>query len=167
MCYFCKVIFVMETVKRIGILGLLMVFLFGITGLSIFHHTCSSSNQDKISVYAEIYKGAPVSCCEDETFGSSPVNPADLPQNFQSAPCCKSTNYFLALQIISERLYRIEVKDVTPISSPLPLPLPEFSTDNQLLVHSVYFQFYSPPLFGKQLIHYLHQIKIPSHPDLA
>ena len=157
----------MKTVKRIGVLSLLVVFLFGIMGISIFHHTCSSSNEDRISVYAEIFKEAPGSCCEGETIDVLPVNFSDLPQNFAPTPCCVSTNSFLMLHFISERLDKLTVKDVsqTPLLS-LPL-LRVCSIENQLEVHPVYFQFYSPPLFGKQLIHFLHQIKIPAHPALT
>ena len=155
----------MDTAKRIGNLFLLAVFLFGITGLSIFHHTCTSSNQQRVSLYAEIYKAAPGSCCGDEAYEHS--HHATSNQQFDAVPCCKSTNIFLTLQFTSERLPKlvsqtVETADVPFLTQFCPVP-----ASDQKQPAAGLFRVHSPPLFGKQLIHFLHQIKIPALPAIA
>jgi len=157
----------METVKRIGILGLLAVFLFGITGLSVFHHTCTSSNQEKIAFYAEIFKQAPGSCCEDDAIDHPVAGLTGMSLSFDATSCCKSTTSFLALRIISERQDKLVIPYAIPMPAPNLRPLSQPAFESQVLIHPVHFQFHSPPRYGKQLVHYLHQIKIPAHPELA
>ena len=158
---------IMEIVKRTGILALLMVFLFGITGISIFHHGCTSSSNQQVTVYAEIYRQAPVSCCEGEAFEPFAGHHEGLPQNITATPCCKSTNAFLALHIITERTHKLALQPEAPVlisyTGPAAEPLPE----KPGLFHTIRVQFHSPPRFGTELIHFLHQIKIPAHPAIA
>ena len=155
----------MNTVKRIGNLILLAVFLFGITGLSIFHHNCTSSNQQRISLYAEIFREAPGSCCGDEV--TEPSGHVAVQQQFDAVPCCKSTNIFLTLHFFSERLPKLVVQTVETAAVPFLTPLcPVAAIDQQPLAAGL-FRVHSPPLFGKQLIHFLHQIKIPALSAIA
>ena len=157
----------MEAVKRIGTLFLLVIFLFGITGLSVFHHTCGSSHKDKVTLYAEIFKAAPGSCCEGEALKYASGCLEDMTRKFDATPCCKSTNTFLSLHIVTERHDKLVIKGFASIPISFPASLPVFILTDPIPGSSVYFQFYSPPLTGKQLVHYLHQIKIPAHRLIA
>jgi hypothetical protein len=157
----------METLKRIGSIVLLMVFLFGITGLSVFHHTCSCSNEEHTVLYTDIFKEAPGNCCGDESMDIPVDRHSAQSPAFDASSCCKSTTTFLALHIISERQDKSVMLPALSFGAPLSLALPGLSLENPLLIHAVHYQFHSPPRFGKQLVHYLHQIKIPTHPELA
>jgi hypothetical protein len=157
----------METVKRTGTLLLLMIFLFGITGLSVFRHTCTSSNKEKTAFYAGIFKEAPGSCCGDEAMDQPVCSHAGLPQAFDEPSCCKSTTSFLSLHIISERQDKLAMQGALSFQVPQALTLSDPAPASQVLIRPVHFQFHSPPRYGKQLVHYLHQIKIPAHPELA
>ncbi|MEI6683240.1 MAG: hypothetical protein WCO44_11460 [Bacteroidota bacterium] len=157
----------METVKRIGIIALLTVFLFGITGISVFHHACTSSNKEQVTVYAEIYRQAPVSCCEGEAFEPFRGHRDGMQQYLSAVPCCKSTNTFLALHIITERINALKLQQSAPLEKNTLVLLQEAIPENPARLQTIRFQFHSPPLYGTELIHYLHQIKIPALPAVA
>ncbi len=157
----------METVRRIGSVVLLLVFLFGISGISIFHHTCTSSNLDRVTLYADIFHEAPPSCCADEA--GDPVAPSFSGVNtaIDATPCCRNVNAFLVLHIVSNQFSRsLQVVSV-PVVAFCFSDLSVKSTCDPFQIASGRFQFHSPPLAGRQLVHFLHQIKIPSLPDYA
>ena len=167
-----KSIFQMKTLQRIGILFLLSVFLFGTTGISVLHHICSSSNKHYVTVYPEIFKNAGSSCCEDESTGYMSANHGydsrwTMPQNISSEPCCKNIASFFKLQILTERVEKLKVNVVSAQQFLLPVSISLLPNVAQLFLQPAHFQFYSPPLFGKLLVHFLHQMKIPAHPSLA
>lgn len=167
------VIILMKTIQRIGILFLLLVFLFGTTGLSVFHHFCHSSNHGNVTLYPEIFQTSASSCCGEEsttgyacasheTFAADPLS-----QHIDAAPCCKSTSSFFKLEILTEKAGKLVLNTVS-VQHPLySVSLLLFETLEQPLLKPAHFQFYSPPLFGKVLVHYLHQMKIPDHSSIA
>ena len=157
----------MKLVRQIGSLILVSVFLFGVSGLSVFHHSCASSGTDKVALYAGIFKAVPASCCEDENEPGIANSAADHGQGFDATPCCKSTNLFLALHVVSETVSVLHVTaTAVPAHVELPLlPVPE--AVSQVFIKEARYQFHSPPLYGIDLIHFLHQIKIPASPVLS
>ena len=162
----------MKTLQRIAVLLLLMAFLFGITGLSVRHHICKSSNQTTVTVYPEIFKSSGSSCCEDESTGYSCAAYSNraldvMPLNIDAAACCINRASFLKLEILSER---IQKQALIVDHAPMPVYPVSISTEptvEQPLLQPAHFQFYSPPLFGKALACYLHQLKIPDHTSIA
>ncbi|MCX6267084.1 MAG: hypothetical protein NTW16_06965 [Bacteroidetes bacterium] len=163
----------MKIIQRTGILFLLLVFLFGTTGLSVFHHVCNSSNEDNVSAYTGIFRGSGPSCCDDESTGYSCARPENLtgdamPQNISAPPCCKSTISFLRLEIVTVRAEKLLLNVDKSLLTNFPLFLSLESMPDQPLLKPAHFQFYSPPLIsGKALVHYLHRIKIPDLPSFA
>ena len=93
----------MKTIQRIGILFLLLVFLFGTTGLSVFHHFCQSSNLGNVTLYPEIFHSSGSSCCEDESAtgyacaGHEAFKAGLMSHTIDAAPCCKSTSSLFKL----------------------------------------------------------------------
>ena len=161
-----------KTLQRIGILVLLAVFLFGTTGISVLHHICNSSNKHFVTAYPEIFKNAGSSCCEEESTGYASASHGDdpgatMPGNISSEPCCKNIASFFKLQILTERVEKLVLNTISEHQPPYPVSVSQVPNVEQPLLQPVHFQFYSPPLFGKLLVHYLHQIKIPAHPALA
>ncbi len=162
----------MKTVQRIGVILLLLVFLFGTFGLSVFHHHCNSSNEDIASIYPELFTRAGSTCCVDEETGyvcsGHKSSPEDIyHQEVDAAPCCKSTLSFFKLDILTIRAEKF-VLNTENIQLPLyPAFLPEEPNVEQPFIMPAHFEFYSPPLFGKVLVYYLNQIKIPAFHAIA
>ena len=158
----------MKIVRYIGNIIILLVFLFGITGITVFHHICNSSNQETVTVYPELSGSPSASCCEDDATAHVVFPDPAAPQKIDPSPCCKSISSYLKLNYISERTEKLSlilypVQESIFQANELTLPDPDQSCDQP-----VYFQFYSPPhRYGRQLIQYLHQIKIPAHHELA
>ncbi len=162
----------MKTIQRIAAFLLLLVFLFGTTGLSVFRHICHSSNENNTSVYPEFFKNAASSCCADEltgytSAGSGKATESDPFQHFNPAPCCKIIISFFKLEILTVRVEKVVFHTFFsryPLYAISLLQLPVFL---QPLLQPAYFQYHSPPLFGKMLVQFLHQMKIPAHPFFA
>lgn len=162
----------MKTAKHIGILFLLFVFLFSTMGISILHHVCNSSQHNDITVYPEIFKapGSPccgttveVTCCDDD-----PESEGDNASQVISAmPCCVSISSYLKLEIPTLRSEKLVISNFTAFLSHDALPSRDVTTEKSLSSPDNLFQFYSPPITGKRLIHFLHQSKIPDHPSHA
>jgi hypothetical protein len=161
----------MNTVKHIGIIFLLFIFLFSTTGISILHHICNSSQNDEVTVYPELFKGHGSSCCEaDESESACDIQSgadAHIPQNINAMPCCINIKSYLKLHFVTERSEKLVINTVTTALPQFSQPLPEATVNASIIVPPHFFQFYSPPLFGKRLIHFLHQSKIPAHPVLS
>lgn len=160
----------MKTAKHIGIFFLLFVFLFSTMGISILHHVCNSSHHNDITVYPEIFKtpGSPccgasveVSCCADNP-GTEGDNASQV---ISAMPCCVSINSYLKLEILTLRSEKLILNNFTTLLSHDALPMRDFTTVESASASDNLFQFYSPPLTGKRLIHFLHQPKIPDHPS--
>jgi len=150
----------MKHFKNICTLILLVIFLAGSNGISFFHHFCSCSNTLSTLLYPGVLS-APATCCDRECSAMVPVTDAASSTHLDPAPCCKILRVY----------YRLLVN-----SSPVrqdSLQLPYFGTlqvlDSDQTCHremkipkfNVFFEFQSPPLYGRSLITYLHQIKIP------
>ena len=162
----------MKIIQRIGVLLLLLVFLFGTFGISVFHHRCNSSNEDNTSVYPELFTKAGSSCCVDEETGyvcsGHETAPEDIyHQKVDAAPCCKSTFSFFKLEIITERAEKFVLNTENSQLPLYPAFLPEEPKLEQPVLTPAHFQFYSPPLFGKVLVYFLNQIKIPAFYAIA
>jgi hypothetical protein len=159
----------MKIVQRIGILFLLLVFLFGTTGLSVFHHFCHTSNQGNVTLYPELFQSPGSSCCGNESATGymcasyEPISADPLSQHIDASPCCKSTTTLFKLEILTEKVGKLVLRTVSEPQPLFSVSLITIQPFEQPLLKPAHFQFYSPPLFGKNLVHYLHQMKIPAH----
>ncbi len=160
----------MKTANRIGIFLLLLVFLFSTIGISILHQVCSSSHHNEITVYPELFKstGSPccgasaeVSCCDDDQ-GNQGDNASQV---ISAMPCCVSVNSYLKLEIPALRSEKLIINNFTVLLCHDALPSSDYASEECLSLPGTLFQFYSPPLTGKRLVHFLHQPKIPDHPS--
>jgi len=147
----------MKLLKKTGIILLLLVFMTGSTGISILHHICSGSKTDHVTVYPEFFSHSSSACCADE----ETINRADLPVSFTATPCCKNLLSFFKLPVITVLSSHPEIP-VNPFISFLELnPGIQILRDIPFPEKNIHFEFYSPPFYGRSLIHYLHQIKVP------
>jgi hypothetical protein len=158
----------LKAIQRIGILFILVVFLYGTTGLSVLDHSCNSSNERSVTIYPEIFKQAGSGCCTDGESGYAcashkyPVSNA-FPENVDAQPCCKSIISFFKLEILTVRAEKLVVDNLYVQAQSFPVPADVQIPNEQRPLTPVHHQFYSPPLFGIRLVHFLHQMKIPAH----
>jgi len=162
----------MKIVKQISIVFFLVIFLFGTTGISLVHHICTHSHQDDLSVYPELFKDSGTSCCDEEEGGSAGNNQKVTAGssgllNISAIPCCLRVHSFLKLAISPEVTKTLVVNPSAEIHPLFSISLTTLTAIEDLTVPAAFFQFYSPPLYGKRLIHFLHQPKIPTHPSFA
>lgn len=162
----------MKIVKQIFIVFFLVIFLFGTTGISMVHHICTHSHHDDLSVYPELFKDSGTSCCGEEEDGSAgndqnitAGSPGLL--SISAIPCCLRVHSFLKLAINPEVTKTLVVNPSVEKNPLFSISSTTLTAIKDLTVPAVFFEFYSPPLYGKRLIHFLHQPKIPSHPSFA
>lgn len=154
----------MKIIIRIGTLIIALVFLLGSTGISFYHHTCFSSNTQKTTVYPGIFKPA-VSCCCGSTSDSDGNSGGD--SSIDVASCCKSVTSVIKLR--PGYLPATNSIFFAPETTILAIVLnPTLSTEDMPGIQTYrFFEFYSPPFTGKALVHFLHQLKVPSDPSIA
>ena len=151
----------MKTLQRIGIFSLLLVFLAGTTGLSIFEHICTCKGKIEITLFPEIFNHHSSCCCSDGEVELVTPDHAKL-CGLENADHCKNIRFFIKAAI-----------------SPVPVFIYSFSFTNSAthefpLSHDVIFVAYepadklviqhctSPPISGRQRIIAFHQSKIPA-----
>jgi hypothetical protein len=163
----------MKALKSIFALLILVVFLFGTTGLSVFHHFCSSSNEHDVTLYPELFDGSGDSCCADEEAGYACARHQGSaqganPLGFDAPPCCKTVITFHKLEITSQRINRESFTSRLTHAAFAESVTPGFGLADRPVFTPAHFQFYSPPLLsGKQLVLFLNQLRIPFSPSMA
>jgi len=150
----------MKHLKNTGALLLLIVFLVGSNGISFLHHFCSGSNTSSTIVFPGVFKEA-TSCCEDVISFAVLGDLSPSSANLDPVPCCKSSLVYYRLMVTSTRadqvILHLPAGPVFLFAS-IDQPSPEAM---DIPGTNAFFEFHSPPLFGRSLITYLHQIKIP------
>jgi hypothetical protein len=162
----------MKSLHRIGSFLVLAVFLLGTTGLSVFHHICSLSHEDTVMVYPGFVTDPGLSCSSDDPVEAACCCKADVRhdccgESFAALPCCKSIASFIRLEILTlrvEKLYLPVLEAVAVVASETDDRL---HADDLLFFRPGIFIMHPPPRYGRMLVHYLHQVKIPALPGLA
>jgi hypothetical protein len=139
---------------------LLVIFLAGTTGITLFIHTCSSSHKTEVSAYPEIFRHSTACCCEEN---SSTATPPSKETEINNPECCRNQQLLLKASLIGFPVTYLQLIKATFF----PIPL----VDNTLLPvnqeHGSLAEYlpwldHSPPLSGKSLVYFIHQIRIPS-----
>jgi hypothetical protein len=162
----------MTAIKNIGVIFLLSVFLFSSMGVSILHHICNTSNTDDVTLYPEFFQMPGSSCCEGgqedlACYPDTETTSSDNTLYFNAAPCCVSINSFLKLEMVTIRAEKLMINSFPTLVPQYFLPVPEIAAIESIKYPIHFLQFHPPPLGGKQLIHFLHQQKIPDHPSIS
>ena len=164
--YFCK--YFRTEVKRIlqPVVSLLMLVLFltGTTGISFYIHTCSETHKRNIYAFPELVK--PVSdCCTEDAISPMAEN-CNHPLGVDAA-CCKNEHIYLKAAFVSVPVtlqdFSILLNDCYfPHSTKIIFPVQDNTFRDELL-----FSGNSPPISGKTLVFFIHQIRIPSPASLS
>jgi len=146
--------------RSVAVCMLLLIFLAGSTGITFYIHTCGSSHQKEAFAFREIFnQKIPCSC--DENLASKV--PAGSAVNYQDEDCCRISHLFIKAPFLG---YPVVEKQSVPISQFTVFPgfaLLMSQPARDLNVSFTPFNDPSPPpLSGINLVHFLHQIRIPA-----
>jgi hypothetical protein len=148
------------TLREFFLFLTLVVFLAGTTGVSFYIHECSSSHKRDIFVYPEISNKTASCCCADEVHGS--INSEERITSFKEPECCKNTHVYLKASFTGFPVfYQFDQK---LLQAPLPADFLNLSINDKepATVDFTLPVDHPPPRYGKALVHFLHQIKIPA-----
>lgn len=143
---------------------LLVCFLTGTTGVSFYIHTCSSANKRDVYAFPEIKKPAGSCCCDNEIHHGTSCNDHLV---FDAVPCCTQQYLYFKAAFLSlvPCDHFVQFETVTPVAATLlPVQNPELSPN---VTYCRFLTGKSPPLSGRDLVFFLHQIRIPSPASLS
>jgi hypothetical protein len=151
----------MKLIKHTGVLIILVIFLAGSTGITFSLHTCLSAGKTDVTVFPGLFEKNEGCCCGSDA-PASLASPDPLPASWDAPDCCVLSKVFfktitfpapetIKMSPAVVDLFQIgqafaETSCPTSRETVNTLPLPDPSP---------------PPLSGKLLVHFLHQVKIP------
>lgn len=134
-----------------------MLYLAGSTCVNFSVHTCSGSQKTDVTLFPEFQKESAGCCCQ----GFTSQLPAPVKSTISDPGCCKTTFRSFKANLNS---FNVTVKTVANPSLQVisELPVRNCPTmERQCLAEYLPWLDHSPPLSGKSLIYFLHQIRIP------
>jgi hypothetical protein len=154
----------MFMLNRVLSILMLIVFLFGTTGVTVLQHVCSIGQTRDITAINGITTETTGSCCCSQDQDCPDEDIPDDRQVISAQPCCSEITTLVKFDFVtvnSNELFFTPLTDgficfVTMLVVNPPLKI-DISNDP-------FFQFHSPPLTGNNLLLAIHQIKIPSLP---
>ena len=146
---------------------LLIVLLTETTGVTLVHHFCSMSNTCEIKSVDGFSGESDSSCTCSEEADEEASNPEEQPQSFSAPACCYEVSTFLKFDFSSIIHSPLVFTSFTDAVIGLFHFKPVHPGENKSISGDPFFRFYSPPLSGINLLHAIHQIKIPAVPSLA
>ncbi len=154
-----------KIIRQICSVLLLAVFLFGITGMSLYRHACLSSKTLEVTAYPEFVSGQGDECCPTEGAGyqSAPRDrfQAGAPLSVDEPSCCKTSRIVLRLEFFSLTLEKAVVPAVTAEAGLLTED-PRLSVVSGSGFPTISGGYHAPPgKAGKQLVLFLSQPKVP------
>ena len=136
---------------------LLLIFLAGSTGITFYIHTCGSSHQKEVFLFHEIFHQKVDCSCEENQNGDQSSVPV-----INDNDCCRISHLFIKASFLG-----------FPVVEKSPVPYTQwFVSPGFLLIFTqpvqdskasfIPFRDPSPPpIFGRSLVYFLHQIRIP------
>ncbi len=142
----------MNRIRQTGTVFLVLLMLAGTTGFNVWHHVCACRPVAEVKVH---------SCCEAEA--TRPVSGADACGTgcaHDHKGCKDVPVYFKATIIAVPAVHKVLLPELARVLvSELPfIPAAAGETDEPQFVIS---RDKPPPRAGKQLVYYLHQLRIP------
>jgi len=149
-----------KLIKKICIILMILVFFISTTGFTLYIHNCSCYNITKHVIFNELIKSKPGCCCEETTKN---IAKEEIKTTFANSDCChnehiliKSSTYMLPvfLKLSENKAFKL-------ISFFIPLKT-VFFTENKTIFVLLASYFYPPPLlYGRLLIIFHNQFKVP------
>ena len=144
----------MKNFKNISVLIVLAIYLFSAVGIPLFTHVCNFSHKKDISLYYFHKMHDPCGCADIS-------HNDDSNKKIDSGKCCDYKFSFLNNSNIREPVFiKFNLKNIIQnLFYNLTKDLFEDSISSQDVIISNYIP--PPKLFGKQLVQFIQNIKIP------
>ena len=141
---------------------MLIVLLTETTGVTLIHHFCSMSNTCEIKSIDGFSGESDTSCSCDEEAGNAASNSEEQPQSFSAPACCYEVSTFLKFDFSSIFNSPLVFTPFSDVFMGFTLMKSVQPTEGKIIPDGPFFRFYSPPLSGLNLLHAIHQMKIPA-----
>ena len=158
----------MKRLTQIVISTFLATLMLAFTvGVSVFEHYCSCSDQRIASLFVEVTcsDNHGVSCCTAKTFENASCcsetshNNCEHESNCDVGGCCKTE--IDIIQINSEYQISQEKLSAPELSVLLATIVPDIISDTETkLVAESFYSDPSPPVYGRQFLTAVHQLKL-------
>jgi hypothetical protein len=149
---------IFRTLRFSAVCMLIFIFLAGSTGVSFYFHTCGSSHKKEVFIYREIFHQKMDCCCDN----NPPERNSGKETSFSDENCCRISHLFVKAPFLG---FPVDQQLLTPIHL---IDLPDFQLCQFLSFQDSIESFIPfndtspPPLSGINLVHFLHQIRIPA-----
>ena len=158
-----------DALKRIGIIFVALLLIAGTGGYSIYRHYCYCAGKTSTSLFLEDKcdqheKAVPASCCltkpSADNCCDAKIAKTKTEKHIHSGKCCETSRIFLKISdTFNQSFEKISFRFLTGFTQLL------ISADIQRdpkiePVAKIYYADTSPPLFGKELLYSLHQLKL-------
>ncbi len=150
-----------ENLKRVCSWMLFVIFLYSTTGFFVVRHICSAESSNTVTLFREYRDetASACSCCSENMVNRDPFDPFSM--NMQPESCCRELHFYLKAELMPLPSQKISCSG----QSALALELPFFNTGEQAIEVPEY-RFGpvvepKPPPGCRNLIYFLHQVKIP------
>ncbi|HNY01551.1 MAG TPA: hypothetical protein PKG48_03135 [Bacteroidales bacterium] len=161
----------MKIIRRIGALAMILVLLYGTAGMTVFHHICNGKHTDEVTLYSGILTGPESSCCGDEMrvapVACSMNSKADGASRIEEPACCKSLLAFYKLDVTQTRVMEPLHTTLAVADIPAAIECAISAAHPPQDVTTSFYRFESPPLSGRSLVIFLHQVRIPAPSSLS
>jgi hypothetical protein len=151
---------IIRILRSTAVCLLLLIFLTGSTGISFYIHTCGTSHKKEVFAFREIFHQN-IACCCDENFTVNVLVGSAL--NYNDADYCRISRLFIKAPFLG---FPVVEKLLVPTFHFIEIP--EFALLRSQPVRDSKASFTlfhdpsPPPLSGINLVHFLHQIRIPA-----
>ena len=151
---------IIRILRSAAVCLLLLIFLAGSTGISFYIHTCGTSHKKEVFAFREIFHQNIACCCDEDLTANVPTGSAS---NYNDADCCRISHLFIKAPFLG---FPVVEKLLVPTFHFIEFP--EFAlfrsqpTQDSKASFTPFHDPSPPPLSGIDLVHFLHQIRIPA-----
>jgi hypothetical protein len=145
--------------RTIFLFFILFVFLAGTTGISFSLHECKSSNKRDVSFFPEILNNTVGCCCFEEP---AKVSDDDQILSLDEPECCTTTHVYLKASFNGFPIfYQFTPQLFQKVADAECFSFVNFKTEpvNSTILLQI---DHPPPRYGKILLNFLQQLKIPT-----
>jgi hypothetical protein len=146
-----------KAIRNSLIFLMLAAFLTASCGVSFYVHECRSSQTRDVFAFPEIFNQRSSCGCEEVATGPAP----DPFISFHEQDCCKTSHVYLKAKISGLPVFSQAEGKLLFTAAQVDLPGLTLVNEKSPQIKEVISFYHPPPLYGKELIHFLHQIKIP------
>lgn len=145
---------------------LLIILLVQTTGVTLVHHYCSMEGSREIAAFDGVAEDVCGGCCCAEPQAANLPARESRPA-FDAPSCCYEITTYLKFNFISTLTVPSFFQPMANLSWKIVELPPVETTGSKFLSTYPFYQFYSPPLSGFDLLRAIHQIKIPPFSSLS